>query len=147
MAVKGFKGKFRFLSNFYKCNIEYEGTTYPTAEHAFQAAKTSDKNERKRILSSKNPVIAKRLGRKVTLRSDWEQVKVGILTEILRRKFQNPEMKKQLIATGKDKIIEENRWHDKYWGICMCKRCGGCGDNNLGKILQQIRSELLSTGD
>ncbi|XP_044764571.1 riboflavin biosynthesis protein VVA0006-like [Coccinella septempunctata] len=142
MDVRGFRGKHKFLSNFFKCEVEYEGVAYPTAEHAFQAAKTFDEVERKRILSSKNPVTAKRLGRKVTLRHDWEEVKVEIMTDILRRKFQNPHMKEQLLETGSGEIIEENKWHDKFWGKCICKRCGGVGKNNLGLVIQRIRSEI-----
>ncbi|KAL3270751.1 hypothetical protein HHI36_021276 [Cryptolaemus montrouzieri] len=100
MAIKGFRDKYKFLSNFYKCEVEYEGITYPTAEHAFQAAKTFNVDERKKILSTKNPVIAKRMGRKVKLRPDWEEVKYEIMTTIVRQKFQNADVKKLLLETG-----------------------------------------------
>ena len=67
-----FRDEYRFLSNFYKSPIVFESDTYPTVEHAFQAAKTSDPEERAAIRANANPVIAKRKGRRVTLRPDWE---------------------------------------------------------------------------
>ncbi|XP_045468812.1 N-glycosidase YbiA-like isoform X2 [Harmonia axyridis] len=125
MSITEFSGENRFLSNFFKCEVEYEGIIYPTSEHAFQAAKTYDEEERKMILSTKSPVIAKRKGLKVKLRPDWEEVKVAIMTDILRTKFQQPEFKQQLLDTLDKDIVEGNKWHDNYWGKCICKRCNG----------------------
>jgi predicted NAD-dependent protein-ADP-ribosyltransferase YbiA (DUF1768 family) len=35
-----FKYEWEFLSNFYPCEIVWEGITYASTEHAYQAAKT-----------------------------------------------------------------------------------------------------------
>ncbi|KAK9892751.1 hypothetical protein WA026_021944 [Henosepilachna vigintioctopunctata] len=142
MAITNFRGDYKFLSNFFKCEIEYEDDVYPSVEHAFQAAKTINENERKRILSNKNPVIAKRIGRKVKLRSDWEEVKYNIMYQLVLQKFKNNELSRLLLDTGNNEIIEENKWHDKYWGKCICKKCNGDGKNNLGLILQKVRDEI-----
>ncbi|KAL3270750.1 hypothetical protein HHI36_021275 [Cryptolaemus montrouzieri] len=142
MAIRDFRREYRFLSNFYGCASEYEGLKYPSTEHAFQAAKTSDIEERKKIISFASPFEAKRVGQTVKLRSDWEEVKYDIMLELVRQKFQYPELKKMLLDTGTSDLIEENTWHDNFFGICLCEKCKAVGKNNLGLILQQVRSEL-----
>ncbi len=137
-----FRGEHGFLSNFSKSPIEYEGEVYPTLEHAFQAAKTRDPEERARIRKTANPVVAKRIGRKVSLRGDWEEVKGEVMFALLRQKFGIPALREKLLATGEEELVEGNRWHDKYWGRCSCEKCGGAGQNELGKALMLVRKEL-----
>ena len=134
-----FRGEYAFLSNFQKCNIEFEGDVYPTVEHAFQAAKTFDKEERKRILSFASPVIAKRIGRKVKLRPDWEYVKCDIMLLLLKKKFEDPELAEKLLATGDAELIEGNNHGDRFWGMV-----NGEGKNMLGKLLMEVRDDLRS---
>ena len=74
--INRFDGPYAFLSNFFFSPIEYEGITYPTVEHAFQAAKTLNPIERQAIADLPTPGAAKRAGRQVTLRKDWEDVKI-----------------------------------------------------------------------
>lgn len=81
-----FRGEYWLLSNFYNCSIEYEGKIYPSVENAFQASKVLDEDERE-IFTKCTPVEAKRLGRKVKLRDDWEEVKVLIMTGLIFTKF------------------------------------------------------------
>ena len=134
-----FVEKYRFLSNFYPCQIIYEDIEYPSVEHAYQAVKTHDKNSRKRISQAETPGQAKRLGRKVKLRPDWEEVKLGIMEELVRQKFNRHEdLKNKIIDSGDIILVEGNSWGDIFWGICY-----GKGENHLGKILMKIRSELL----
>ena len=78
---------------------------------------------------------AKRLGR-VELRSDWEEVKIEVMREVLRCKFsQNPDLKAKLIATGDAELIEGNNWNDRFWGVCR-----GVGQNHLGRLLMELRA-------
>lgn len=139
-----FAGEHRFLSNFYKSPITFEGDTYPTVEHAFQAAKTSDAEERATIRANANPVIAKRKGRRVTLRADWETVKQDIMRDLLRTKYANEDLRERLLQTGEEELVEGNRWHDKYWGRCLCAKCDNAGQNVLGELLMQVRRELMA---
>lgn len=132
-----FRGEYAFLSNFQKCNVEFEGDVYPTVEHAFQAAKTFDMEERKRILSFASPVIAKRIGRKAGLRADWEDVKCDIMKELLKKKFENPELAEKLLATGDSELIEGNNHGDRFWGMV-----NGVGKNMLGRLLMEVRDDL-----
>lgn len=144
--IKFFEGKYAFLSNFYESPFEYEGVVYPTNEHFFQAMKTLDLEERKKIAAAKTPGKAKRLGRKVSLRPDWEEVKVGVMSLGLSLKFAIPELREALLATGDAELEEGNTWHDNIWGVCCCNECRCKGKNLLGNLLMTrraiIRGEL-----
>ena len=140
-AILQFEGKYRFLSNFYPEPVTYNGYTYQTAEHAFQSAKAVDEKGRKWVEDAGRPGEAKSRGRTVTLRPDWEGVKVQVMYEVLRAKFSGA-LKGALLSTGTAILVEGNTWHDNTWGVCVCGRCPGWGENLLGNILAQVRLEL-----
>ncbi|MCD7809542.1 MAG: NADAR family protein [Erysipelotrichaceae bacterium] len=137
MEINRFRDEYDFLSNFYRVDIEYEGIIYPTVEHAFQALKTLDNDERLKISLLDTPTEAKRAGRKVTLRSDWEDVKLDIMKELIMIKFHDPILKEKLLNTKDAILIEGNTWNDYYWGECK-----GKGQNHLGKILMEVRDMI-----
>jgi hypothetical protein len=124
------KGKYDFLSNFYPCTLQYMGITYQNSEAAFQAQKCP---ERAIEFANLDPSRAKRLGRRVKLRSDWEEVKIPIMYQILEAKFSNPELMNRLLQV-EGEIVEETTWGDTFWGVCKSK-----GNNMLGKLLMDIR--------
>lgn len=138
-TINSFTGDYRFLSNFYPCQVELDGRTYPSTEHAYQAAKTLKLDERKPFYKSPLPTAgeAKKLGRKLTLRSDWEGVKLSVMEGLLRQKFNQPELKEKLLETGDATLVEGNTWGDTFFGVD--KRKGG--QNHLGKLLMKIRNE------
>lgn len=140
-----FDGEFAFLSNFYESPIKYNGTvTMPTVEHYFQAAKASEPLDFLKIAAADTPGQAKRLGRKCKLRADWEDVKMNVMREALRKKFSDPELKAKLLATGDQRLKEGNTWHDNFWGVCYCDRCQDImAYNHLGKLLMELRTELM----
>ena len=135
--INRFEGKYFFLSNFSNSKFCYEGITYPTVEHYFQAQKTLDIKERERIAKLPTPGEAKRAGRRVKLRSDWEEVKDNVMLVGLYHKFKDPELRKKLMATGDEHLEEGNYWHDTYWGVCE-----GVGENRLGQLLMTVRKEI-----
>ena len=63
------------------------------------------------------------------------------MEELLRLKFAQPYLRDLLIATGEQKLIEGNYWHDNFWGSCSCEKCGDKGENHLGRLLMKLRSE------
>ena len=139
-----FDGEFAFLSNFYNASCIFEGKLYPTVEHAFQAAKSLDHAERDWIAAAGSPGLAKRLGRSVNLRPDWEKVKFDVMEECLRSKFADPVLKQKLFATGDEELVEGNYWHDNTWGNCSCEKCKDIvGRNMLGNILMKLRTEFM----
>lgn len=137
--IDSFSGEHRFLSNFWYSEVAFANMLYPTNEHAFQAAKTNSQMERYEILTAESPGKAKLLGRSVTLRDDWEFIKLHVMLNLNRQKFQfNNDLKAKLLATGDAELIEGNHWGDKYWGVCA-----GEGTNYLGRILMCVRGELV----
>ena len=137
MKIGFFRGKYAYLSNFYEAPVEYDRLVYQNSEAAFQAQKCIDRKDRE-MFTRLNPSEAKKAGRKVQLRKDWEEVKISVMTEIVRAKFfQNSELAELLMATNDAYLEEGNTWGDKIWGTV-----NGQGANNLGKILMQIRDEL-----
>lgn len=141
--ITSFKYDYAFLSNFYDCEIYYDCMHYKNSESAYQASKTENYRE-KETFCNLSGTEAKKLGRKVALRKDWEEVKLGEMEDIVRFKFkQNPDLAYKLLQTGDKKIVEGNYWHDNYWGNCYCDKCKNIeGENHLGKILMKIREEL-----
>lgn len=141
--ILSFRDKYAFLSNFHRAVATYEDVEYPTSEHAYQAAKTIIPEERMKILSLKKPGQAKREGQLVTYRKNWDKLKVGIMTEILKSKFSDPKYMKKLIATSPAILIEGNYHHDNFWGSCFCDKCVAIkGQNNLGLVLHNIREGI-----
>jgi ribA/ribD-fused uncharacterized protein len=138
--ISRFTGPYAFLSNFYPVKVALDGEIYFSVEHAYQAAKTCDSYSRKVIQETCAPGQAKRLGKHVTLRPDWEAVKLRVMEDLLRQKFPlGSALAEQLLATG-DAVLEEgNVWGDRFWGICQ-----GVGQNWLGKLLMQIRADLVA---
>jgi N-glycosidase YbiA len=138
--ISNFHGENFFLSNFFPAPVSYEGEIYPTVEHAFQAAKTLDREQRKSIQDAETPAKAKQMGKTVTLRPDWEQEKLAIMLELLRQKFSQPELRQKLLATDDAELIEGNTWGDRFWG-CVLVEGQWVGQNHLGKLLMQVRAE------
>jgi ribA/ribD-fused uncharacterized protein len=129
-TIDSFTGAYEFLSNF-----SSEGEVRPSVEHHYQAAKTLDPAERERILKAPTAGQAKKLGRKVELREDWEQIKLWLMLELLLEKFADQELLEALLATGDATLIEGNWWGDKFWGVCDDE-----GLNWLGRLLEIVRS-------
>jgi ribA/ribD-fused uncharacterized protein len=139
-----FDGEYAFLSNFYNASCIFEGKLYPTVEHAFQAAKSLDHAERDWIAAAGSPGLAKRLGRRINLRPDWEKIKFDVMEECLRSKFADTVLKQKLLATGDEELVEGNYWHDNTYGNCSCEKCKDIvGRNMLGNILMKLRTEFM----
>lgn len=136
--ISDFRGKYAFLSNF----SHHPLNGIPTVEHAFQAAKTHSDAQRAWVLSAKTPGEAKERGRVITLREDWEEVKLAIMHNLVWAKFyEHKEIRKQLLETGTQPLVEGNTWGDRYWGA---ERVEGkwAGQNWLGRILMLVRSRF-----
>lgn len=157
--IREFRGEYSWLSNFAPYGFvesieEYthlfrtepygfvDGKrVWPTVEHYYQASKTDNFEDFKRIFHAETPALAKKLGRHVSMRSRWENIKLNIMYNSLLRKLnQNEELIYKLKSTGKAEIVEGNYWHDNYWGTCYCPKCQGKGSvNYLGKMYMFLR--------
>ena len=143
--ITAFHGPHAFLSNFAASPVVLDGQTYPTVEHAFQAAKTFDPEQRLLVRDANTPATAKRLGRQVTLRADWEQVKYGLMRQLLQQKFAIPDLRAALLATGDAELIEGNTWNDRTWGRVLVKG-QWVGKNWLGELLMEERKNMKDEG-
>jgi ribA/ribD-fused uncharacterized protein len=146
MKIYRFVNEYEFLSNFYPAIIIFEGVRYLTLEHAFVASKTLDKQFRKRIarLPAKDAGLAKSMGRKCKLRPGWDEIKIRMMKDFLFQKFSQEPFKTKLLETGDQELVEGNYWHDNFWGDCICEKCDELipGENNLGKLLMEVRQKL-----
>ena len=141
-GTDGFCGEYYFLSNFYPCKIKlWKNMEFNSVEIAFQASKCANEEDRLKFINftAEESGKAKRLGRKVNLIDNWEDVKVSYMKYLLEKKFENPNLRQMLIDTGNDELIEYNYWNDTFWGIC-----NGKGKNTLGKLLMEIRDVAIS---
>jgi len=148
--ISRFRGRYKFLSNFYEAEFEYEGIWYKTVEHAYQERKATTEEYRQKIRIAPNAMSAARLGRSKScpLRTDWLDIKGDVMRPIVEAKFsQNPYLMKMLLDTGDAYLVEGNYWHDNYFGSCSCKECQEKEQplNMLGRILMGIRSGLTNT--
>jgi ribA/ribD-fused uncharacterized protein len=142
--IAEFEGDYRFLSNFYNTPICYNGIVYRTSEHAYQAAKHTSTEHLRSINNWGTPGGAKRAGKKIRLRSDWEAVKIGIMTDIIRCKFfDNPDLLRMLLETESELLVEGNNWGDNFWGSSPVPANQGkiVGLNWLGVILMDFRDK------
>lgn len=135
--IDSFTGPNRFLSNFWPCEVVLDDELYNSVEHAYVAAKVTDRTLRCQIRDCATAGQVKRLGRKLPLREDWEAIKLSVMEDLLCQKFSQSPLREQLLATGEQELIEGNHWGDVFWGVCE-----GVGQNNLGKILMRIRANL-----
>lgn len=139
--INSFRGDFFFLSNFYEAPVQYDGIVYQNNEAAFQAQKCANPADRQKF-AELNPTEARHLGRAIPLRKDWEQVKMSVMSEIVRAKFeQNPDLAKKLLSTHDAYLEEGNTWGDRTWGTV-----NGAGANHLGRILMEVRKEIETCG-
>ena len=142
--IREFKDENRFLSNFWPCQVLFEGKMYPSSENAYQAAKCVNVQDRV-MFENITPAEAKKLGKEVTVRSDWDSVKDEIMRAVILDKFsRNEELGAKLLATGDIALVEGNRWNDTYWGVDLAS---GKGENRLGEVLMETRGFIRSLSE
>ena len=150
--INSFTGRYHFLSNFYPCEIEHQGITYPSVEHFYVAMKFTDEqlidgkyytcgDLRELIATMKNPGAVKKFSRKLKLRKDWDNKKLEFMEYAIKEKFKDNTLSDLLKSTGDNELIECNYWGDTFWGVC-----DGKGKNHLGKILMKVRDKLNNKG-
>lgn len=140
--VKGFFEEYNFLSNFYLCEVIHNDRVFPSSEHAFMFSKlpdTANHDYAYALVVRMSPGQVKRWGRSITLREDWNDIRLRVMEEVVEAKFRdNPIIREKLLALEGYYLEETNSWNDRFWGVCR-----GEGENNLGKILMRVRDRLL----
>lgn len=136
--IDRFIGRYSFLNNFYPSTIFIDGKSYQTVEHAYQAHKAPTLSEHEIIRCAADSMEAKRLGRAMILPPDWDDKRVEMMKTFVRKKFENPLLRELLKGTGDATLIHDNRFNDRFWGVCR-----GSGENWLGRILEGLRQEIF----
>lgn len=147
--IDNFHGSWLPLSNFSFGWFLFHGgfgeQAYQTSEHAFNAQKATNQEDHDRIRDALTAAEAKKIGRSIQLRPDWEQKKFAIMSNILYAKFSEESRKEVLLGTGNEILVEGNTWHDQVWGDCRCeKHINEPGLNALGTLLMTVRLRLIS---
>ena len=148
MIIEKFEGRWRFLSNFYECDIEHQGIRYPSVEHFYVSMKCNNEQMingkhytigdfREMVANTPSPGLVKKIGQKIKVRSDWDNKKLEFMNWAIREKFKDINLAELLVQTEDIDLIESNTWNDTFWGVC-----NGKGKNHLGKILMKVRDEL-----
>lgn len=139
--ILGFQGDYRFLSNFAQAWVEMDGMLFTSVEHAYQAAKSPPEAiVGRELFSSKNKLTAgqaKRLGKQLPIREDWDVIKLNRMHFLVEQKFRkHRHLADMLMSTGDRKIYELNSWGDTYWGVVQDAQGRLAGGNRLGQILE-----------
>jgi ribA/ribD-fused uncharacterized protein len=132
------------FSNLYRCTVVVDGITYPTAEHAYQAAKARTQPVRDWLLAAPSPALVAMAAHGLytwDIVPNWSKLKVERMQTVLRAKFsQHAELRALLVGTGSARLVEAGTVDNavnRMWG-----EVNGIGKNTLGKLLMQIRSEF-----
>ncbi len=137
-SIESFSGANRFLSNFWPCEVEFEGMIFRSVEAGYVASKTLDLEIRKQVQQLDTSGKCKAFGKTIILRPDWKDVKLKVMEHLLRQKFKKgSELGDKLVETFPKILIEGNTWNDTFWGICNNE-----GKNHLGKLLMKIRKDI-----
>jgi len=137
-----YEREFYVFSNFSSFAIEWKGELWMTSEHAYHSEKFEDENLKEQIQNTRSAHDALKLAHanKDKYRSDWEEIKLEVMKEILRVKVeQHPYVKKKLLESGDRELIEDS-WRDSYWGWGPNKD----SENHLGKLWMEVRDEIRS---
>lgn len=135
--INKFREEYSWLSNFTSVSIKYDNIIYPSVENFYVAMKTEDASIREQI-SLMTASEAKKIGRKLMIRKDWEDIKLSVMYYGLNAKFQQEPFKSKLIATGDQNIVEGNYWNDTFWGVDL-KQDPNIGENHLGRLIMKVR--------
>lgn len=140
-----FKGLYHFLSNFYPCEIEYQGVKYASVEHAYQAMK-SELPEWREFCTHPDvsAAMTKVKSRDLILGPEWtDERRVSLMRELVTIKFTtNENLKALLLETYPQNILEGNYHDDTFFGVDL-KSNPNYGENWLGRILMEVREKIL----
>jgi ribA/ribD-fused uncharacterized protein len=145
-VIDSFRGEYFFLSNFYIRPVYYKGHWYKSSEHAFQAQKATNEPDRQYVADANIPADAKRRGREILCRDDWDDVRIPEMGMVVYCKFsQNEWIRNKLCETDDAILIEGNWWHDDFWGMVKDTQGNWVGTNYLGRITTSVRNIFLDT--
>jgi ribA/ribD-fused uncharacterized protein len=132
----------RELSNFYQCELNYQGLRFNSSEQLYYWFATSETPEQRAlVMNQPNAASVKKL--KVTKDSDWFNKRIRYMRICIQTKYEECEaFRNKLLSTGNKPILEFAYWWDLYWG-CVKKDNYYVGVNALGRLLMELREKHL----
>lgn len=134
------------FSNLYRREIEFEGEKFATSEHAYQAGKARKPEVRKWLMEAPSPALLAMAAHGLyvwDINSDWSKIKFERMKRVLQAKFtQHEDLRQLLLSTGTARLVESatvNNAVNRLWG-----EVGGVGENKLGELLMEVRTELAA---
>jgi ribA/ribD-fused uncharacterized protein len=132
------------FSNLFRRDIEFEGETFATSEHAYQAGKARKPAVRKWLMEAPSPALLAMAAHGLyywDVAPGWSTKKFDRMRAVLRAKFtQHADLRELLLSTGNAKLVESatvDNEVNRLWG-----EVNGVGRNMLGTLLMEIRTEL-----
>lgn len=134
------------FSNLYRREVEFEGETFATSEHAYQAGKARKPEVRKWLMDAPSPALLAMAAHGLyvwDINSDWSKIKFDRMKRVLQAKFtQHEDLKQLLLSTGTARLVESatvDNAVNRLWG-----EVNGIGKNKLGELLMEVRAELAA---
>lgn len=132
------------FSNLHRRSVVFEGVTYPTSEHAYQAGKPRKDSVREWLMAAPSPALLAMAAHGLyvwDINPDWSKIKFERMKNILRAKFtQHSDLQELLLSTGTRRLVEAatvDNAVNRLWG-----EVNGKGKNKLGELLMEVRAEL-----
>lgn len=133
--------KYGFMSNFAEGFefVDQDGLIWSTSEHHYQAQKATNEEDRSRVQMARTAFDSKQIGGSITLRPDWDEVKIDCMRQTLALKFaEGSKAADRLMDTQAAYLVEDTPWGDQFWG-----KTYGVGESHLGKLLMERRESLI----
>jgi ribA/ribD-fused uncharacterized protein len=149
--IKKVKEEYGWMGNMAPYPITFEGKVWRTSEALFQGMRFDDEVIKEIIRKEKSPMAAKMKAKKYSNQMvviPMSELDVEHMKKCVRMKFdQHPELKKMLLDSVGSFIFEDigNRKGErhKFWGVKRISENEGDGQNMMGRILMELRDELL----
>lgn len=132
------------FSNLYRREVRLDGHTFPTAEHAYQAAKARRPEVRDWILAAPSPALLAMAAHGLyqwDIVPEWSRIKFDRMRAVLRAKYtQHADLRDLLLSTGTARLVEAGTVDsavNRLWG-----EINGKGKNMLGVLLMELREQL-----
>ena len=149
-AIVQFRGAHAALSNMHRTSFTFRGRVCASAEHAYQAFKSSDQADQNSVFAAPTPKTAKARGKRVTATAGFfegHEARVALMREVISAKFaRNSPMATKLIDTGDHPLVEGSTWGDRFWGATV-RQGVAAGDNWLGRLLEERRDALRQAAE
>ncbi len=144
------------LSNQFPCQIDVNGRSFPSVDHAYlwrMASEFGKLELAEDIAAAKHAGVARRLAAQIAdeeERRKWSEENFDVMEELLEVKLEHCEQFRQSLLDNRDSVLAEAS-RDKFWGTGLSRYVTEHtaqefwpGKNFLGAMLMDLTSQCLS---